>query len=119
MQRFFLYLSLSVVLLIAGCAPLSESEQGAVTGGVVGAGVGAVAGDSFGKGGEGAVVGGATGALVGHALVEDQKYRERMSDEQKALLDKQKKRLDKQSREIEDLERQKYYDKKFERYEDK
>ncbi|HEV8717734.1 MAG TPA: YMGG-like glycine zipper-containing protein, partial [Candidatus Binatia bacterium] len=75
---FFTLLRTSGAALIAGtllftavgCSePLSTREQGALLGGVGGAGIGALAG-----GGKGAAIGGAAGALGG-AVVGDQVQR--------------------------------------------
>jgi hypothetical protein len=66
----------SVGLLVGceamGTAAQSKTVQGAVTGGALGAGTGAVIGHQTGRAGEGAAIGAAVGALgggvVGHAL---------------------------------------------------
>ena len=66
-----LVLSAALVLLLVGCET-TPTQQGALVGGVLGAGAGAVIGNqSHGQGGTGALIGGAVGALGG-ALVGDQ-----------------------------------------------
>lgn len=69
---------------LAGCetmgtAAQSKTVQGAVTGGALGAGAGAIIGHQTDRAGEGAAVGAALGAvsggLVGHALEEQQQSR--------------------------------------------
>ncbi|MBX3607818.1 MAG: OmpA family protein [Piscinibacter sp.] len=53
--------------LLAGCANMSEREQGTATGAAIGAVAGAVLGSATGgKAGTGAVVGGAIGAVAGN-----------------------------------------------------
>lgn len=58
----------------AGTAAQSKTMQGAVTGGALGAGAGAIIGHQTGRAGEGAAIGAGLGAisggLVGHALEE-------------------------------------------------
>jgi uncharacterized protein YcfJ len=67
---------------LAGCeamgtAAQSKTAQGAVTGGVLGAGAGAIIGHQQDKAGEGAAIGAGLGALggglVGHALEEQER----------------------------------------------
>ena len=59
-----------------GTAAQSKTVQGAVTGGALGAGAGAIIGHQTERAGEGAAIGAAVGALggglVGHALEEQQ-----------------------------------------------
>jgi hypothetical protein len=52
-------------LLAAGCQSASHAENGALLGGLGGAGVGALIGDSVGKAGPGAAIGAGVGALSG------------------------------------------------------
>ena len=60
-----------------GTAAQSKTVQGAVTGGALGAGAGAIIGHQTDKAGEGAAIGAGLGALggglVGHALEEQQR----------------------------------------------
>ncbi len=55
--------------VLAGC---TTTEQGAIAGGAIGAGTGAIIGHQTGHGGEGALIGGAIGAvsggLIGHEI---------------------------------------------------
>lgn len=61
----------AVVIATAGCETTS-TQEGAVIGGALGAGAGAIIGNqSHGRTGEGALIGGAVGAISG-ALVGDQ-----------------------------------------------
>lgn len=53
---------------LSGCASPYHSDQGALTGGLLGAGTGAVVGHALGNTGAGAVVGAAGGALAGAAI---------------------------------------------------
>jgi hypothetical protein len=52
-------------LLACGCEGLSHSENGALAGGAIGAGTGAVVGHALGNTGVGALAGGAIGAVSG------------------------------------------------------
>jgi hypothetical protein len=60
-----------------GCSCMNNTQQGALAGGALGAGAGALIGSTKGKAGIGAVAGGAIGAiggaLVGHAADENQR----------------------------------------------
>jgi hypothetical protein len=60
-----------------GCASMNNTEKGALTGGALGAGAGALIGSTKGKAGVGAVAGAAigtvAGALTGHAVDENQR----------------------------------------------
>jgi uncharacterized protein YcfJ len=60
-----------------GTAAQSKTVQGAVTGGALGAGTGAIIGHQTDRAGEGAAIGAAVGALggglIGHALEEQQR----------------------------------------------
>lgn len=58
------------VLLMAGCET-TPVQDGAILGGALGAGAGAVIGHQSGRQGEGALIGAGVGALTG-ALVDDQ-----------------------------------------------
>jgi hypothetical protein len=64
------YLVLMVlVLTTAGCVGMSQKQQGALSGGAIGAGGGALlSGLSGGRPAVGAVLGGAAGALTGYIL---------------------------------------------------
>jgi len=57
--------------LVAGC---TATQQGAVAGGAIGAGTGAIIGHQSGHGGEGALIGAGigalSGALIGHGMDE-------------------------------------------------
>jgi Glycine zipper len=59
------------VLLMAGCDSLSHTENGALAGGAIGAGTGALIGNMTGHAGGGALIGAGVGALsgglIGHA----------------------------------------------------
>jgi uncharacterized protein YcfJ len=61
------------VLFASACAsgPLSGRETGALGGGALGAGAGAIIGHQKGKKAEGAAIGGAVGAVTG-AIIGDQ-----------------------------------------------
>jgi hypothetical protein len=62
------FLLLGWVALNVGCRTNSYAEGGALLGGLTGAGVGAVVGDSLGDAGAGALVGAGVGAITGAAI---------------------------------------------------
>lgn len=57
-------------VLLAGCATMTPTQGGALTGGAIGAGTGALIGSTTGHAGEGALIGAGVGALSG-ALIGD------------------------------------------------
>jgi hypothetical protein len=63
---------LAVIIATAGCrSDASHTERGAVGGGLLGAGAGALVGSASGHAGAGALIGGAAGALAGAAIGSD------------------------------------------------
>ena len=58
----------SLSLLFAGCESASHAEKGTLLGGLGGAGIGALIGESVGKPGPGAAIGAGVGALTGAAI---------------------------------------------------
>lgn len=72
------------LLLLNGCANMSNTEKGAVIGGAGGAGIGALIGSVTHHSAAGALIGGATGALVGGAVGNSEDKAERKA-EQRAL----------------------------------
>lgn len=67
----FTMVALFLVFLMAGCTT-TTTQSGALAGGALGAGTGAVIGHQVGRGIEGALIGGAVGAvsggLIGHEI---------------------------------------------------
>ena len=63
-------LTLGLLLSLAGCQSPYHSDQGAVTGGLLGAGTGAIVGHALGNTGAGAAIGAGVGALSGAAIGE-------------------------------------------------
>ena len=65
------------VLLMSGCESLSHTENGALAGGAIGAGTGALIGNMTGHAGGGALIGAGVGALsgglIGHAADQTEK----------------------------------------------
>ncbi|MBI5117806.1 glycine zipper 2TM domain-containing protein [Candidatus Poribacteria bacterium] len=67
-------LALAATALLLGVALMgcTTTEKGAIAGGAIGAGTGAIIGHQTGRGGEGALIGGAVGAvsggLIGHEI---------------------------------------------------
>jgi hypothetical protein len=70
-------LALAPVLVLAGCSNMNHTEQGALVGGGLGAGIGALAGRATGHTAAGAAIGGATGALIGAAAGNSEDRHER------------------------------------------
>ena len=68
------------LLLSCGCSSMSNTDRGALGGGAIGAGTGALIGNATGHTGAGALIGGAvgavTGGLIGNAADEQEKKTE-------------------------------------------
>jgi len=77
--RLILALAIAALLPFAtGCSTMSNTGKGALAGGAIGAGTGALIGQAAGgKAGPGAVIGGAIGALTGGAIGNEEDRRER------------------------------------------
>lgn len=77
-RRILTVLAVAAIPFGAGCSSMSNTGKGALVGGGVGAGLGALVDRATGgKGGAGAIIGGATGALVGGAVGNEEDQRER------------------------------------------
>ena len=64
-------LVLGLAVIVAGCSqPLTSQEKGALVGGAIGAGTGAIIGNQAGHPGAGAVIGGAVGAVTGAVIAD-------------------------------------------------
>lgn len=70
MKKTTLFTILTAGALVAGCNT-TPTQDGAVLGGALGAGAGAIIGNQSGHAGEGALIGAGAGALTG-AIVGDQ-----------------------------------------------
>jgi outer membrane lipoprotein SlyB len=83
MKTIVASLGLAVLVATVGCETPDRTGAGALTGGAIGAGTGAIIGSQGGHAGEGALIGGAIGALtggiIGHSM--DQQQRERLERE--------------------------------------
>lgn len=65
------------IIALPSCADQGPNTQrGAITGGVLGAGAGAIIGHQSGNTGAGALIGGASGALIGGAVGKNKDQRE-------------------------------------------
>jgi hypothetical protein len=73
----FCVLAIGPLLLACGCSSLNHTENGALAGGAIGAGTGALVGHALGHTGGGALIGAGVGALsgglIGHAADESDK----------------------------------------------
>lgn len=99
---------LSLAVLLGGCAaPLTAREKGVLGGGALGAGAGAIIGNSIGDGnaGKGALIGGALGALGG-GFMGDQMYgQDQRQNVQAYELEQQRREIERQRRELDDMRR--------------
>src|SRR5260370_40410339 len=69
MKRFFSPILGVAVVLSSGCASMNNTEKGALGGGALGAGAGAIIGSALGHhAGAGALIGGGLGALAGGGI---------------------------------------------------
>jgi outer membrane lipoprotein SlyB len=77
------------LILACGCSSLSHTENGALAGGAIGAGTGAVVGHALGNTGAGALVGAGVGALsgglIGHAVDNSEKKAEAVAQARHAM----------------------------------
>jgi len=104
---------LSLAVLLGGCAaPLSEREKGALGGGALGAGAGALIGSAVGhhNTGKGALIGGALGALGGAAVGDQMQGQRQRQDAQAYETEQQQREIERQRRELENLRRDRYDD---------
>ena len=67
-----LFFAVFVSLILTGCADMTRTQSGALTGGMLGATAGAMMGDSGGDALAGAAIGAVAGGLIGNALDEQQ-----------------------------------------------
>jgi hypothetical protein len=96
-----------VALLFAGCeSPMTQSEKGALLGGAMGSGLGAIIGHKTGSTGAGIAIGGATGALAGGLIGHANDQTDSKAQEQDEQMRRQDAELARQRREIEELRRQ-------------
>jgi len=70
MKRTALGCVVVAALLVAGCETMTPAQKGALGGGIIGTGAGAIIGHQQGHAGTGAAIGGVAGALTG-ALAAD------------------------------------------------
>jgi len=98
-RKTFGILALGTIVL-TGCASggLTAREKGALGGGALGAGAGAIIGHQTGHAGAGAAIGGALGALGGAVVGDQMEAQNQRSSAQDAELERQR-------REIEELKR--------------
>lgn len=112
---------LSLVTLLGGCAaPLTTREKGVLAGGALGAGAGAIIGNQVGHhSGKGALIGGALGALGGGLVGDQLEGQNQRQSAQDSEVEQNRRELDRQRREIEDLRRDRYSDRDYDRYDDR
>ena len=110
----------SLAAFLGGCAtPLTVREKGALAGGALGAGAGAIIGNQVGHQGKGALIGGALGALGGGLVGDQMEGQNQRQNAQDYELEQNRRELDRQRREIEDLRRDRYGSNERDRYDDR
>src|SRR5947208_15478934 len=108
--------TLSLVALLGGCAaPLTAREKGALGGGALGAGAGALIGSSIGhhNTGKGALIGGGIGALGGGLIGDQMEGQNQRQNEQACELEQQRRDIERQRRDTEELRRERYDDRGY------
>ena len=114
--------TLSLVALLGGCAaPLTAREKGALGGGALGAGAGAIIGsqlDGRHSTGKGALIGGALGALGGGLVGDQMEGQTQRQNVQSDEIEEQRREIERQRRELEDMRRDRYnsYDRGYDPY---
>ena len=102
---------LSLVVLFGGCsAPITQRERATLTGGVLGAGAGALIGNAVDHPGRGALIGGAIGALGGAAVGDQLEGQYQRQQTQSYQLEAQRREIEQQRRELESIRRDRYSD---------
>jgi outer membrane protein OmpA-like peptidoglycan-associated protein len=93
-SKSILTLALAAALLVSGCAagPMTQREQGALGGAMLGAGTGAIIGSRSGDAAEGALIGGAVGALAGAIIGDSAQARQQRMDRDRALAEELRRR---------------------------
>jgi osmotically inducible lipoprotein OsmB len=107
---------LSLTILLGGCAaPLTAREKGALGGGALGAGAGAIIGNAMGdhRTGKGALIGGALGALGGAAVGDQMEGQNQRQNAQASDLEQQRLEIERQRRELDDMRRDRYGDRGY------
>lgn len=98
---------LACVLVFAGCSaqPFSAREKGALTGGVIGSGLGAIIGNQTGNTGAGIAIGAGAGAISGGLIGNSVDNVDARQSEQDERMRRQDEEIRRQQREIEELKR--------------
>lgn len=105
---------ISLAALAGGCAaPMTAREKGALAGGALGAGAGAIIGNQIGHQGKGALIGGALGALGGGLVGDQLEGQNQRQTAQDYELEQNRRELERQRREIDDLRRDRYDDRRY------
>lgn len=96
-----------VALALAGCAPqgLTRRESGALAGGALGAGTGAIIGSTRGDAAEGALIGGALGALGGGLVGDQLERQDQVNRQQDETIARQRDEIARNRELIEELKR--------------
>ncbi len=95
------------LMLFSGCeSQMTQSEKGALLGGALGSGLGAIIGHKTGSAGAGIAIGGVTGALAGGVIGHAGDQTDKQAAQQDEELRRQDAELRRQRRELEELKRQ-------------
>jgi osmotically inducible lipoprotein OsmB len=81
MKRCMLPVIMVVIIALAGCAGMSETQQRTVTGGAAGAAGGALIGAIAGNAGLGAAIGGAAGLAGGYLYGKHEESKQQAYDQ--------------------------------------
>lgn len=106
---FSILLSCAAAVTLGGC--FQSAAEGAVVGGTIGAGTGAIIGSPSGNAGYGAAIGGTAGAVTGAVIGSGKDATKKTSEkEQQDFMRRQAEAMRKQQDELDDLRRQRYHD---------
>ncbi len=86
------------VSLVSGCAQMNTTQKGALGGGMLGAGTGAIIGHQVGHTAGGAAIGGALGALTGGVVGYNLEQGEERSARQQSQINRQQREINKLKR---------------------
>ena len=92
--------------LLACSQPLNQREKGAIAGGAIGTGLGAIVGHAVGSTGAGMAIGGGAGLLTGGLIGDSLDSQDQATKAQEEKLRRQDQELRRQRRELDELKKQ-------------